>query len=101
MNSHPRDGHPFAEVVARPIEDIYGILPEAYCQKWLGGWSHSPSWLSWWPVVNVRLHGTDIAHHGRQPSVHRRFVHPGKLGDGNSAHFGTAQDGTVIQWVPL
>src|SRR5690242_750853 len=37
---------------------------------------------------------------GNLPHTDDLFT-PGKLGDGNSAHFGTAQDGTVIQWVPL
>src|SRR6185503_21358408 len=43
---------------------------------WVDGFTHHP-WLSWWPVANLRRHGTDIAHHGRQPLAHRRLVHAG------------------------
>jgi hypothetical protein len=37
---------------------------------------------------------------GTSPHTDELFT-PGPQGNGNSAHFGTAQDGTVIQWVPL
>jgi hypothetical protein len=37
---------------------------------------------------------------GNLPHTDDLFT-PGPDGNGNSAHFGTAQDGTVIQWVPL
>jgi N-acetyl-anhydromuramyl-L-alanine amidase AmpD len=37
---------------------------------------------------------------GNLPHTDDLFT-PGPLGDGDSAHFGTAQDGAVIQWVPL
>jgi hypothetical protein len=37
---------------------------------------------------------------GNLPHTDAMFT-PGPQGVGNSAHFGTAQDGTVIQWVPL
>jgi N-acetylmuramoyl-L-alanine amidase-like protein len=37
---------------------------------------------------------------GNLPGTDALFT-PGPKGNGNSAHFGTAQDGTVIQWVPL
>ncbi|HJY56628.1 MAG TPA: N-acetylmuramoyl-L-alanine amidase [Streptosporangiaceae bacterium] len=37
---------------------------------------------------------------GNLPGTDDLFT-PGPHGSGNSAHFGTAQDGTVIQWVPL
>jgi hypothetical protein len=37
---------------------------------------------------------------GNLPFTDTMFT-PGPQGTGNSAHFGTAQDGTVIQWVPL
>ena len=37
---------------------------------------------------------------GNLPGTDALFT-PGPNGSGNSAHFGTAQDGTVIQWVPL
>ena|SRR5215831_4434867 len=67
---------------------------------WVNGFTHHPGFhggsLPTSAVMGLISH-TMV---GNLPGTDDLFT-PGPKGNGNSAHFGTAQDGTVIQWVPL
>ena len=67
---------------------------------WVNGFTHHPGFHGGslpTPAVMGLLSHTMV---GNLPGTDALFT-PGPQGNGNSAHFGTAQDGTVIQWVPL
>jgi hypothetical protein len=67
---------------------------------WVDGFTHHPGFHGG-PMPTSAVRGL-ISHtmEGNLPHTDKLFT-PGPQGNGNSAHFGTAQDGTVIQWVPL
>ena len=67
---------------------------------WVDGFTHHPGFHGG-PLPTSAVMGL-ISHtmEGNLSHTDDLFT-PGPLGNGNSAHFGTAQDGTVIQWVPL
>jgi N-acetylmuramoyl-L-alanine amidase len=67
---------------------------------WVDGFTHHPDFHGG-PLPTSAVRGL-ISHtmEGNLSHTDDLFT-PGPLGNGNSAHFGTAQDGTVIQWVPL
>ena len=67
---------------------------------WVNGFIHHPGFHGG-PLPTSAVMGL-ISHTmvGNLPGTDGLFT-PGPRGNGNSAHFGTAQDGTVIQWVPL
>ena len=67
---------------------------------WVDGFTHHPGFHGG-PMPTSAVRGL-ISHtmEGNLPHTDELFT-PGPHGNGNSAHFGTAQDGTVIQWVPL
>ena len=67
---------------------------------WVDGFTHHPGFHGG-PLLTSAVRGL-ISHtmEGNLPGTDGLFT-PGPHGNGNSAHFGTAQDGTVIQWVQL
>jgi hypothetical protein len=67
---------------------------------WVNGFTHHHGFHGG-PLPTPAVMGL-ISHTmvGNLPGTDNLFT-PGPQGNGNSAHFGTAQDGTVIQWVPL
>ena len=68
---------------------------------WVNGFTHHPGFHGG-PLPTSAVMGL-ISHTmvGNLPHTDALFT-PGRTErSGNSAHFGTAQDGTVIQWVPL
>ena len=67
---------------------------------WVNGFTHHPGFRGG-PLPTSAVMGL-LSHTmvGNLPHTDAMFT-PGPQGVGNSAHFGTAQDGTVIQWVPL
>ena len=67
---------------------------------WVNGFTHHPGFRGG-PLPTSAVMGL-LSHTmvGNLPHTDAMFT-PGPQGVGNSAHFGTAQDGAVIQWVPL
>jgi N-acetylmuramoyl-L-alanine amidase len=67
---------------------------------WVNGFTHHPGFHGG-PMPTSAVRGL-ISHtmEGNLRHTDELFT-PGPQGNGKSAHFGTAQDGTVIQWVPL
>jgi hypothetical protein len=64
---------------------------------WVDGFTHHPGFHGG-PLPTSAVMGL-ISHTmvANLPDADALFT-PGPRGNGNSAHFGTAQDGTVIQW---
>jgi N-acetylmuramoyl-L-alanine amidase len=68
---------------------------------WVNGFTHHKNGFHDGPLPTPDVKGL-LAHtmEGNLPHTDAMFT-PTPERSGNSAHFGTAQDGTVIQWVPL